>query len=536
MFSSISLIQLAFINPHDTYYCDSLLKLDYSQFLWLNLHEKFDAVYFLTAKENNSPPNAAIYGDKKANPCTYHQRGFQGFVNRIHGNNHINRFRNWMKEQLRTERCAMVWNLEDFCRFFSEQPWCDDLHDIARIEGRRGTIILTVSPFVEKSRSLLLSSGVFDALSESVILNARKDLQHNYYAALKNGKGESCVFLNAFTKERVHAMLMHVVFEFSDRFHSVEELDVMSQYLTQYLNNRKLQWTDELFEHDFNIINPMYCEIYQQLLKKNVWDRLVKTSRKVSESGGVSSYICQKNIEFVDEGKAAVRIAYENGSYAWRCMQLAPISSNKTNADMLFTIYQELSSPRNREVNSHVTDAIEKLLTKLHNAQCRRDDGTYQRVLYALQYCVQCLYISSENEDAVRKNIDSLNTYVDLSSNLYYMGKQQHTDNTIILQQGTKMQQAKYERTKMLLDKFDMIIHTTISGFSLNNLSLERIAENMNVMIDELEHSSQEESVAAEKPEAHESDSDSVPTSVESSDEDFQFEINDSVFNFKPPS
>ena len=63
MFSSNDLTHLVFANETDTYYRDDLLKLDLHQYLWLDLHEKYSAVYFLTLSESTF--SIKTYGDLK---------------------------------------------------------------------------------------------------------------------------------------------------------------------------------------------------------------------------------------------------------------------------------------------------------------------------------------------------------------------------------------------------------------------------------------------------------------------------------------
>lgn len=548
MFSSDSLIQLAFANEGDTYYCDSLLKLNLNQYLWLNLHEKYDIVYFLSAKDEQLYVDD--YGDKDAKKFNYDQSFFQKLWGK---GNHAKTFCGWMKEQLtaKNKKCAFVCAIDEFCDVFESDPWKKALTDIANIEKGKGTIILTVPPVIEKSREFLLYSQVFDTLRDPILMSARNGIIQNYYASLKKDKAESCVFLNAFTKERIHAMLLCVVFEeASDRYVSDADLELMSEYLAQYLNNKRLQWTDHLFEKHFNLVNPLYCEIYDQLKHESVWKRLMRIAAAIREAGSIRQYMAEKRIDFTDEEMAAVRISYEKGTSVWKCMALCPDEKNipeddwgQNTADMLLEIHHELSMPRNSRENPCVTEAMDSLLLKLNNARSNGDGGTYKRTLYSIHFCVQCIYASDESEEAVRKIIGLLEDYTELSMEVYRARK--HVGGISKSQFSvaeTVVNKLKAEKTaqETLLRKLDGIIPASIAtSIQHSYTSSLKIQDTVSELFDELEQKLNEpaeyETEPIVEPEPEPAAANTTPAE-EKEDEEMDIFLTESLFDFRPPT
>lgn len=537
MFSSDSFIQLVFANMRDTYYCGGLLKLNLNQYLWMNLHEKYDIVYFLS--KNGDLLYVDSFGDKNASSFSYNSGGFNLLTNKQ------KKFSNWMKDQLtlREKKAAFVCEAEDFCNIIENDLWRNAFSAIADIKRRTGTIILTMPPVVEQSRKYLMNSKLFDILKDNTVLYYRGDnIVQDYYSVLKREKSESCVFLNVFTKDKVSAMLECIVFtENKDRYLTSDTLDLMADYLTQYMNNKRLQWKDDLFDKNFNIVNPLYSEVYDQLKRDSVWNRLTKLAERVSKAGGIRRYARESVNEYVEEDSSSVRIFYSHGSSMWKCMSLCPAKyDGKENilninaVDLLYDICLDLSKPRNSSENDTVSKAIDYFVLKINNAHSLGDIGTYKRALYSIRFFVQCLYVSSESEDDIGKIINRLKEYIDLSYNVCIAKKhfESFSGGKLKLQ---KKLMAQYEAHEILLNKYDEIIPASITASLRSSYgSTSEFQTSVSDLLNDLEKIQEETDV----PVSQNEDSAAVSEAVLSDTEDYieEYEIDDNLTNFRPPS
>lgn len=548
MFSTDSFIQLVFANEGDTYYCDSLLKLNLNQYLWLSLHEKYQVVYFLSASDGQL--YVRDFGDKDAKKFAYNQ----GVLKKFTGKGNANQFCRWLKEQLvaKTKRCAVVCAMDDLCAVFEAEAWKKAFGELRELEKATGTFVMVAPPIVERSRALLLDSDIFELLGDRVIVNARKGIIRNYYASLKSNKGESCVFLNLFTKDRIRTLLDHVLFESGRVYPGDDLLGAMAEYLTQYLNNRALQLTEHLFGKHFDTVNVLYCELFDQLMKDSVWKELELIGSTILSDGGIASYMAERSIDCVEE-YPTVRISYEKGSYAWKCMTLHPaIMRNREDdfgepaQDTQLAIYRELCRPQNRTANAEIAKAIETLLMRLHNAQQDGDNGTYKRVLYSIHFCVKCLYTPPDSQESVGKIINLLDGYTILSSEVYQTkrsvleldGKSQYGLPEAVANQ----LKAKKQMKETLLAKYDSIIPVSIAtGIQYDSVGTQQMQETVEGIFDELNQKLNEPEVPAPSREEVPTEEEvpvASPDEEKSSepDEDFVFEFSDGLFDYKPPT
>lgn len=396
---------------------------------------------------------------------------------RLFSGSYARKFLNRMKKQLTnsSNKCAFVCNISSFCNIFEQEQWLETLGELKNLEGRTGTIVLVAPPIAERSRGLLLNSPVFETLGDNVILDARCGEIMNFYLTLKNGKGEGCVFLNSYTKERISALLLHCIME-QDLFYTDGELDIMADYLVQYLNNRILQWEDRIFEKDFNLLNPLYSSLFSRLLKPEIWSRFINIIESVKTSGGLKNYLNNKNVRYAYNTCSSVRIVYEEGSFAWDCMTLYPaeFSSGETSLDLqadkiLLDIYNELLIHQNKEENRQIAQSIKDFLIELGNAVHQGDYDTYKRVLYSIQFCVKCICASDEEYREIEKIILALKRYTELSRVVFnamcICSINSDKEKSGLAEAAADKLMAKYIAEKTLLSNFDSSIEVQILNF-----------------------------------------------------------------------
>lgn len=506
MFSSESFLQLVFANETDTYYCEDLLRLSLNQYLWKMLHRKYRAVYFL--REEDGMLHVQTFGDPHAAAFAYHKKKWFG------KQNDPQQFIGWMKKQLTSDTvpCAFVCSAAEFCNVCEQPQWLEELQALSHLEHRSGTLLLTLPPIAERSRHCLLHSPVFEKLGDNVILSARRGSIRNFYLTLKTGKGDGCVFLNAFSAGRVRAMLLHTMMQQED-YCDDARLDAMAEYLTQLLNNRRLQWKDRLFAQDFRLLNPTYNALLCQLQKPEIWKSLVQRAEEVRDAGGLRAYVHSRDADYCDESCADVRIVHEEGSYACECMSLRPPkhsdsagASHMCVETMLMDIYHELSIHQNCEENRRVTKAIRNFLITLGNAEHMGDRGTYRRVLYAVQFCVRCLYAPECDEKEIESILAALESYLSLSGQTYQTGCNYENiakkEGGKLSDQLTAQLENQYRAQSSALAAFDDGIDSRLQHYSPGQTQgdFQEIAAELHGMLDTLEQDLTREPEPAPQP------------------------------------
>ena len=414
MFSSNDLVHLVFANETDTYYCNDLLKLDLHQYLWLKLHETYSSVYFLSLSEG--APSITTYGDLK---CKTFEPGHK-FRKLMGLESEIGELGKWIHKQLtskRSEPAAFVCSLEDFCKASKYPDWANTLSSIAGERNRTGILVLTVPVSVERSRPLLLHDPVFEYLKENAVLDARAGTLRELYGAIKRNKGESCVFLNAFSRDSISSILLHVVLEQKGRFLAPENMEAVTEYLVQYMASLELQHDQPLFRSQIPGPYMQFRELYDQLKDESVWTRL--TNRRPRERDPADD-------QAGSAGPAAeYHINRDRGSYAGKCMMLrVPNGIRRLDtqaeraADILLDIQRELLKPKNRDENAMLSAKAAGFLARLEGVSSD-DPDTYKRVLKAIRFCVTWMYTpeQSEEEKQVLEITAALEEYINISVN-----------------------------------------------------------------------------------------------------------------------
>lgn len=388
MFSPTELISLVFANKDDLYFGDDLLKLNLHQFLWKELHKTYQTVYFLSAADKAF--TVRTFGDLGGTPYIPKHSLFSSEQSKFSG---------WLLRQMRNkpeESAAFVCSLEDFCGVFENPQWKETLQTIAADKKRTGSFILTASTTDENTGTLLLCSPVFEWLRDDGITGIRGGILRNLYNSIQKNKWKSCFFLNAFTQERIRSLLLHVVTAYPERCCSLHRLSQMADYLTVYLRDPKLHRSQPIFPQSLPIHYLTYRDLYEQLKKEPVWNRLEQRSASYAKLTG--------RVQSQDWEEADVPILRDPSCYAGKCLLLrlpkwlTADEADGAQADKtLSSIQRQAVSPRNRSENRTIVTAMERFLLRLETIR-HGDVGSYLQILDALEFCMDWLYVEDDSQ------------------------------------------------------------------------------------------------------------------------------------------
>ena len=391
MFSSNDLVHLVFANEADTYYRSDLLKLDLHRYLWFELHKKYSSVYFLTLTENTF--SVKTYGDLKCKAYEPSRKLWKW----MGAESEMREFGKWLQKQLTSkwsEPAAFVCSLEDLCKASEQRDWADTLESIAREKGRTGILVLTVPVSVERSKPLFLYSRAFEYLQENSVLDVRTGSLREMYGAIRRNKGESCVFLNTFSRDRVYSILLHAVLEQKGRALSPEDMEAVTEYLVRYLASLELQRDHPLFRSRIPGPYMQFRDLYEQLKDEAVWERLTGRCLKGRDRARDRA-----------ENTESVMVTRDKSRYAGRCMTLQiPNGIRRLDtgaeraADILLAIQYELLKPKNRDENEMLSAKAAGFLQRLEEVP-HDDLNTYKLVLKALHFCVMWMYVQKPSEE-----------------------------------------------------------------------------------------------------------------------------------------
>lgn len=398
MFSSKNLISFVFANENDTYYRDDMLKLNQDQYLWYQLHEKFETVYFL--REVEGQLQVRSFGDCHGSPCP-------AFKNKLFKTAE-EQLGKWILQQMRKkagDAVAFVCTLQDFCSVLSKASWEETLRELAEAQNRTGIFVVTASATAERNTDLLLNSAVFNYLKETAVVDQRGGELRDLYGSIYQRKWGSCFFLNEFTYERVHALLVHVVMRYPNRLESVQELDDLATWLYRYLNSAALPGSDTLFDYKLPVNYLTYEEVYSLLCKENIWNRLLAKAN-------------QGSVAKIKE--RSTHILRDPDSYAGKYMQLKLPSWVKADTEDGIRVYRLLreirdavSVPKNKPENQYLQKAANRFLAHLDTIPSD-DSASYMEVLNALKLCVDWMYVdpaspqAKQLQEIVRNQMDML--------------------------------------------------------------------------------------------------------------------------------
>lgn len=474
MFSPNDLIHLVFADEADTYYCEDLLKPDLHQYLWLKLHEKYSSVYFLTLSENTF--SVKTYGDLNCKPYEPPPK----FLTWM-GGSEMKDFGKWVLRQLtsrRSESAAFVCSLEDLCQAAAEhRDWAGALEDIAGAKARTGIFVLTVPVSVERSRPLLLHDPVFEHLRENAVLDVRNGALRELYGSLKRNKGESCVFLNAFSWDRVYPVLLHVMLEQPGRFLPQKDMEAVIGYLVRYLADLKLQRDDPLFNSRAPGSYMQFRELYDELKDEKVWTRLVGRSLKERSPADNRAEHAEPAMGF--------HMTRDKSGYAGKCMTLQipngirRLDTQGRAVGLLLDIQRELLRPKNRDENEMLAAKAAGFLAKLE-AVAPDDPDTCQRILEAVHFCVTWMYVrESEEEKRVLEIVESLEMYVKIS-NQYWLARK-NVDLYKLQNASGTITDIKIQQAQKQLEAQEKILRTYQDLVSASSMDLSILSFSDNI-------------------------------------------------------
>ena len=525
MFSSKELISFVFSNENDTYYGDDLIKRDLNHYLWERLHAGFDAVYFLSAGDGTF--SIRSYGDLRCNTYT---PGKKKLLSIFSGSTEQSEQGSWIQKQLRAksgETAAFVCPLEDFCTVLSDSRWDESLEAMAEDPKRTGIFVLTASATAERTSRLLLESPVFDKLHETAVTDLRGCALRDLYGSLKKRKWDNCLFLNSFSWERIRGLLLHLVMEDADRYTACANLDSMTEYLYALFHDPQFADTQPLFHSDFPADYLMYARVYEQLQSLRSWQVLENQS---------AAFARQDQRPRRKDG-SGVPVLRDRNSYAGRCMKirlpgwlLRDEAAAPRASELLQSIRDQVSVPKNRLENGELAAAAEELLNQL-DAVHDGDGDTFCQVLSALKFCVSHVYADPQAEETagilevIRKQkqaVDICGMYfaVQRDLKLYQAHPVQGSLQSVTLQQ----MRAKLETLEKIRIRYIDLIHSMEIA-----LTMPASAANIQGMLEELEQEigtlRREVPAAQELPEYADEDE----------DEDDIDEFDPAIYSFIPP-
>ena len=405
LFDAKELLHLVFANNSDLYYTKGLLELSLDEFLWFRLHsEGYDPVYFL---QSGSPEcSVRTFGDQNAKPYAERQNPFRKGISWFAGETETDRFGSWMIKQLQ-DGAAFVFPMDMMCAEKAAPDWINPLKQIASMKGRRGILVMKVPTEVELSRDALLNSAIFDALGETGITNLRRDPEGSLCAALLEAKDRGCHFWSLYTKERIEALLLRLQFDHPDLDAAPRELELMVDYLLQYLNNPRLRLHDPLFQLEYVGILPEYCEVYRWLGDKKTWAHLRACAGQVNDAGGVHALLRQKGIPAVEPDRNRFAVSHGENTFARMCLkirmdgglqkQLGP--EREPAADILLELFQLLNEPKSHADNVRVGEKLQLLCVEAGAAKARQDPDAYWKIVFVMRFYAKWIHVEDGGKE-----------------------------------------------------------------------------------------------------------------------------------------
>lgn len=426
MFSPNELLHFAFADGNDSYYCNELLVLDLHQYLWLKLHEQgYGCVYFLEL--SNDAVCLRTYGDRRAQDYTPDKAKIWPFARQRARNNGL---RKWLLKTLGEKepaRSAIVCDLRDFCSYFEKDDWESFLRELAALERRNGILLLTAPPEAEATQSVFLNSPVFDRLRETGITELRDASLCDLYTAMYRNRPDRMVYLNAYTKERIHSLLTRMLLEDHKRTVDADLLPEMEDFLLQWMNNPELRAKEVQLERRMPAPDSRFQSACELLRREESWSQLTAKAAQIAKAGGIKAYLAALGCSLAEDPVSAVCVRRDPDSYAWRCthlrLRLAGCSEEEQTkiSQLLEEIRAHVCAPRNREENPQLAEAVNGLLPELQAADFAGDAGTVRRILFSINFCVQWISVpeKSSEEAAILTVLDKLRNYIECSK-LYH--------------------------------------------------------------------------------------------------------------------
>ena len=466
LFSSNALIQFAFANSQDTCFWGGLFKTDLDRYLWYELHDKYRTVYFV---DINKTIDVYHLDERDAEPFK---------PKSVFGSPEAH-FTKWMKKRLEEKKnpTAIVMTLEGFCGLLkNEEKLLGSIRESRAAGGITGTIVLVASPDATRTMSYLMNSPVFEYIEETSVLNMRTEENiENVFSLLKSNKQEACVFLNAFTKERISEILCQVMMESKNRFSDGQQIESMSEYLSDYFGSIDLQMKEKpLFRAEGSLLGFTFEDLYRQMRDIKIWNEAALRSRDYKSRDLFSS---------------GIRLTFHDDTTEMRCLKLCVPGAvfgiyDEKAVNNLCGIYREILSPCNRPKDTDIEQKINILLTRLNNARQNRDSDTCGRIITAILFSIKWLYVDDGYKNDVMKIIDIFFEYEKLSVTYFRLKNQ--CDQSSFLQESLSI---KLENYRMALENMDNVISVQITNLALSGSSIivTDMFDNMQHVIEDFE-------------------------------------------------
>ena len=257
---------IVFASEDDLYYTDSLMELDIYKYLWLSLRKTHKKVWFISVSDNKKI-KIKCFDDKPADNSELKSRKKKKALITVSKDP-----LEWFFEQSKqNDRQAFVTDKDSFRNLFESDCDISELKNI--------TVVLVLRPKISDLKEVISEDfPLLDPYSE-YIRRLRKEKTSDIIFRLRNNYGNDCSFMQAFTREHIRNMLLHIIFNDREKADSTVIAEYMTVYLEYYLNSRSTQWDErELFsgfqDTTIHSICPLYKNIKQALSKDIVWKNL----------------------------------------------------------------------------------------------------------------------------------------------------------------------------------------------------------------------------------------------------------------------
>ena len=414
-FSENKRLQLVFAYKNDYYYTDSMMRLSLDQYLWLALRQYYNAVWFVSVRKPreavrvNHFPDDLSHIEKK--PIKYFLGTKKAF--------------DWLMDQAKqndnNQKQAFVMDLDSFVSIFEGRRVSESQKSVLK----NHTIVLVMPPEVQETKELLITSNAFDNLEAEFVIALRDEnnINEDIYGNLNDKCSDVCLFLQEYTVSRIKRVLMYSLMHHPKRRVSEDILDCMAVYLTQYLNNRSLQWYEEekLFG-DMSRCLILYKDIEEQLSDDIVWKRLEnfgKEVRRISTGTAervMNEYLKRKNISrvmkciYMVPEPDSIRDYYLNIDPQNHHMDISSISEDLRTS--VLEAYEKTYHKAYTSGNCYENNLCPLFLNNVMDqaVNCYDEPDIFFRYLLCIGQCMDWIYY---DEDALLElRINTLNDYM----------------------------------------------------------------------------------------------------------------------------
>lgn len=392
MFSVGTGLQLVFADENDSYFTQSLLRLNLHQFLWLSLREQYSAVCFLRASEDDKGFSIHTFGDcNKILPSDW----LHGAQQTLSSAGKAQKcFQKWLKG-----KTAIVCPALDFYKVMSRANWKECFDKIVKLihaPSGNGALVLTASCYAEDNmqwqhKDSILAQEAFCVALRKTILN------HETYEYLQQSMPGRCTFLSAYSMETVYPIVLRAAMGKPERLEQLDDLERISACLIAACSGNGTRRAPG------NIGGRItFAALYQALLRDSFWDELARES-----AGGANQSV---------KGRAMFHVAH---SYAAKCAELPlpkALEEDGATAQAIRHIGAVVCNPYCCAENQSIVTELEALLDRALRQWKAKDINTYKICIQAIDFAIG--HVHDWQEDIVENVINiikSYQTYINLS-------------------------------------------------------------------------------------------------------------------------